>query len=86
MKRKKLEIKNSNKKENNISKIFFLNKILGENKMFTVEEIKNMEEIQIVKIQKEYDNGILTQEERIRKEIYVRGVARLRISQIGSRK
>ena len=33
MKRKKLEIKNSNKKENNISKIFFLNKNLRENSM-----------------------------------------------------
>ena len=86
MKRKK-EIKNSKKLEiNNISQIFFSNKInKRENTMFTVEEIKKMEEVQIVKLQREFDMGILTEEERIRKEIYVRGVARLRISQISGR-
>ena len=82
MKRKKLQNKNSKKLE---SKNSFQIKNL-ENKMFTVEEITKMEEVQIMRIQKEYDNGIITENERIRKEIYVRGVARLRISQISVRK
>ena len=87
MKRKKLQKNKISKKIEIkiISNNYFSNKILGENTMFTVEEIKKMEEIQIVKIQKEFDNGILTEEERIRKEIYVRSVARLRISQVSGR-
>ena len=88
MKRKKLQNKNKISKKleiNFISNISFQINILGENTMFTVEEIKKMEEVQIVKLQREFDMGILTEEERIRKEIYVRGVARLRISQISGR-
>ena len=88
MKRKKLQKNKISKKIEIkiISNNYFSNKILGENTMFTKEEIVRMEEVQIVKIQKEYDNGIITENERIKKEIYVRGVARLRISQLGSRK
>ena len=86
MKRKNLQKNKISKKLeiNFISNISFQIK-LRENKMFTVEEIKKMEEVQIVKLQREFDMGILTEEERIRKEIYVRGVARLRISQVSGR-
>lgn len=86
MKRKNLQKNKISKKLeiNFISNISFQIK-LRENKMFTVEEIKKMEEVQIIKLQREFDMGILTKEEMIRKEIYVRSVARLRISQVSGR-
>lgn len=50
--------------------------------MLTIGELKNLEAIQIKKLEESFKNGFLTEEERIRKEIYVRAVARMRIAQI----